>query len=228
MTVVILAAGKGERLKPITNTIPKPLIKVQGVTIIKRLLVTLPEMVDKVIIVIGYKGNMIKKEIGRVFNGKKIQYVCQKKNCSGTMCALISAKRYLVNNFIVICSDNIYCKSDLEKLVHQEFSYLAMKISKKDKKVYYPYAKYSIFSKLKRKLILDLGAWHLNTSIFEEVPYILEQNFELSIPHTVKRYCETNNIIIKPIFSNYWLPVGNISELINANSILSRKQDNSL
>ena len=53
MTAIILAAGKGERLKPLTNKIPKPLITVAGKTLLQRNIDRLHQSGIKKIIVNG-------------------------------------------------------------------------------------------------------------------------------------------------------------------------------
>ena len=50
----ILAAGRGERMKPLTETVPKPLLEINGKTIIERILQSLPEEIDEVILVVDY------------------------------------------------------------------------------------------------------------------------------------------------------------------------------
>ena len=64
MQAVILAAGEGVRLRPLTLERPKPLIKVDGKTLLEHNLDQLVGVIDEVILVIGYKGNMIKEYIG--------------------------------------------------------------------------------------------------------------------------------------------------------------------
>ena len=54
MKCVILAAGKGTRLRPLTEDTPKPLIKVSGKTLLDRIVESLPSAVDELIIVTGY------------------------------------------------------------------------------------------------------------------------------------------------------------------------------
>ena len=53
MTAIILAAGKGERLKPLTTQTPKPLIKVAGRTLLERSIDCLDQSGIKKIIVNG-------------------------------------------------------------------------------------------------------------------------------------------------------------------------------
>ena len=53
MTAIILAAGKGERLKPLTNQTPKPLITVAGKTLLQRNIDCLDQSGIKKIIVNG-------------------------------------------------------------------------------------------------------------------------------------------------------------------------------
>ena len=68
MKAFILAAGKGERLKPLTNEIPKPLIKIKGKPLlewsliklrsagIKEIVINLHHLGDQII---NYFGNLI-------------------------------------------------------------------------------------------------------------------------------------------------------------------------
>ncbi len=76
MRAIILAAGLGTRLKPLTDTMPKCLTEVNG----KPILVNMIENLEKagikdVDIVIGYLGDTIKNKIGSNFNNININYV---------------------------------------------------------------------------------------------------------------------------------------------------------
>jgi len=65
---VILAAGRGERLRPLTVSRPKSLVVVGYQTILGRTLKTITEQgVSKVILVTGYRGNLIKKYVKEKF-----------------------------------------------------------------------------------------------------------------------------------------------------------------
>ena len=62
---MILAAGRGERLRPITDTLPKPLVAPGGVTLLERHLRRLAEAgVERVVINLGWKGEQIADAIG--------------------------------------------------------------------------------------------------------------------------------------------------------------------
>ncbi len=77
MKVVILAGGKGSRLSEYTRSIPKPMVKIMGVPILKRIISFYSEYGFKEFIVAsGYKSEIIKnyfkknKNIKVVFTGK--------------------------------------------------------------------------------------------------------------------------------------------------------------
>ena len=62
---IIMAAGKGERLRPVTDQIPKPLIKVNGVPMIETIIQALIQNgIREIYVVIGY----LKEQFG---------YLCQ-------------------------------------------------------------------------------------------------------------------------------------------------------
>ncbi|MCK4664962.1 MAG: NTP transferase domain-containing protein [Bacteroidales bacterium] len=67
MRAIILAAGRGNRMIPLTNEKPKCLLKINGKTILKRLIYQLYNFkVDNITVVVGYRKNQVTKEIKNI------------------------------------------------------------------------------------------------------------------------------------------------------------------
>ncbi len=79
MQAVILAAGEGVRMRPLTLTKPKPLLEVLGKPLIRYATEGLPKEVTELIIVLGYRGEQIKAYCGTSFCGRTVTYVWQKQ-----------------------------------------------------------------------------------------------------------------------------------------------------
>ena len=76
MQAIILAAGMGKRLGEFTKGNTKCMVKVNGITLIDRVMGQLSEQpLNKVIIVIGYKGQELKDYLGSQYNGMPIEYI---------------------------------------------------------------------------------------------------------------------------------------------------------
>ena len=75
MKVMILAAGYGKRMLPLTKTIPKPLLEVAGKTLIQRNIeALLNEGFEEFIINTSYLGSMIKNHVNQKFPSTKINF----------------------------------------------------------------------------------------------------------------------------------------------------------
>lgn len=76
MRAMILAAGRGERLRPLTDSCPKPLLPIAGTTLIERHLERLKAAgVDDVVINLSWLGGQIRQHLGNGERyGMKIQY----------------------------------------------------------------------------------------------------------------------------------------------------------
>lgn len=109
MQAVILAAGKGTRMEHLTNGVPKPLLKYNEKSLLQHKIEDLPDSVEEIVMVVGYLGEQIKKEIGDFCKNKKILYI-EDKEINGTAMALWQAKEILRDHFLVIMGDDIYSK----------------------------------------------------------------------------------------------------------------------
>ncbi len=118
---VILAAGKGTRMLPLTQHSPKPMQEVSGKNLLQWKIEALPDEVDEVIIVIGYLGDVIRQYFGNEYNGKKMSYVVQEE-LNGTAGALWAAKELLRDRFILMMGDDLYGRSDIKNMLAQDFA----------------------------------------------------------------------------------------------------------
>ncbi|HEX9907147.1 MAG TPA: bifunctional sugar-1-phosphate nucleotidylyltransferase/acetyltransferase [Thermoplasmata archaeon] len=108
MKAVILAAGEGMRLRPLTVSEPKVMIPVANRPILEYVVDALVRNdVHEIVMVVGYRKERIMShfEDGKKF-GAKIEYVVQEKQL-GNGHALFSAKERLSGEFLVLPGDNI-------------------------------------------------------------------------------------------------------------------------
>ena len=102
--IIILAAGKGTRMK---SNLPKVLHKIKGETMIGRILETSMQVDNNnIIMVLGYKADLVKKNILKNFD-KNISFAIQKK-LDGTGSAVKSAIPFLKENtkdVLILCGD---------------------------------------------------------------------------------------------------------------------------
>lgn len=126
-TALILAGGKGTRMKPITDEIPKPLIPLQGKPIIQHTIELFKKYgIGNIIISLGYKGEKIKEHFGDGSRyGVKISYVTEKEPL-GTAGPLKLAKK-LVKGTFVLCNSDQLINIDLHDmyLFHREQNSMA-------------------------------------------------------------------------------------------------------
>jgi NDP-sugar pyrophosphorylase family protein len=116
MQAIILAAGKGTRMKELTRELPKPLLTVSGKSLLVHKLKRLPSGVEEVLFVIGYQGEKIRESLGDSYDGIPLRYVVQEE-LNGTAGALWSVKEYLTGRFMILMGDDLYSREDMERCV---------------------------------------------------------------------------------------------------------------
>ena len=120
MKAVILAAGKGKRLRPITSTRPKPMIPLAGKPLLEHTINGLKKAgIKDVLLIVGYKEKLIKDwfKNGQQKFGINIHYVTQKEYL-GTAHAANYARGFVNDeNFLLIYGDLVIDDSIFENLI---------------------------------------------------------------------------------------------------------------
>ena len=114
---MILAAGKGTRMWPLTDNTPKPLLPLGGTTIIQRQIEELTKAgVKEIHILLGYQMKAISNHLG---NGKKlgvkIKYILQEKQ-EGTGHAVLQANGKIKGGFYCLNGDMVIDGSNFDRM----------------------------------------------------------------------------------------------------------------
>ncbi len=116
---VILAAGLGSRLKPLTDDAPKCLTEVNGRILLEHTLDILEKNgIDETAIVIGYLGDIITDRIGQQFRNMKVTYIRNDiYDKTNTMYSTWLARDYLRQGTILIEGDTIFEEALIKQLL---------------------------------------------------------------------------------------------------------------
>jgi UDP-N-acetylglucosamine diphosphorylase/glucosamine-1-phosphate N-acetyltransferase len=106
MKAVVLSAGEGQRLRPLTLTRPKHMIKIAGKPLLEHLLDSLKAAgIKDILMVVHYKAEQIKEYFGDGSSrGLKISYIRQKE-VKGTADAFGLAEKHVKDDFVAVYGD---------------------------------------------------------------------------------------------------------------------------
>jgi bifunctional UDP-N-acetylglucosamine pyrophosphorylase/glucosamine-1-phosphate N-acetyltransferase len=115
---VILAAGEGSRMRPLTNNRPKAMLPIANKPILEHLIIeAIAAGIGKYIFVVGYHDEQVRRYFGRGKNwGIEIEYVTQRKRM-GTADAIKIAKPLIDGKFLVINGDVIVSREDIARMI---------------------------------------------------------------------------------------------------------------
>jgi len=219
---VIMAAGKSTRTWPLTLTKPKPLLKIMNKEIIKHSLDALQGLVGEVIIIVGFKKEMIIEEIGHKYGKLKIRYAEQKTQL-GTGDALKYVEKLIKGKFIVIGSDDIFSKKDIKACLRHKYAVLGCKVEDPGR-----FGVFVVKGKEVKKVvekpkkfvsdIANAGLYVFDKSVFE-FKLRKSQRGEYEIVDYINALIKKERVVCENV-KGRWLPVGYPWDLIEANSVL--------
>lgn len=225
MKVVILAAGEGKRMRPLTDTKPKPMLHLAGKPLLEHLLESLPEMVNEVILVIGYQGHQIQAHFGEQFGRFRMWYVNQEKP-EGTARALALCKDLLGRGrFMSLYADDLHGKEDFKALVAHPLSVLVKAVPNPERFGVVTLAQgnqvLSIVEKPKEPTnnLVVTGPAVLDERIFDfDPPQHASGEFFLS--EAIGRLVENHPVVA--VEQEFWMPIGYPEDLEKAEQIIKK------
>lgn len=118
MIAMILAAGRGERMRPLTDTIPKPLLSVRGVPLIERLVTQLVAAgLDEIVINVAHLGHKLQSYLGSGHAlGARIRYSDEGPTGLETGGGIRRALPLLTSDAFVVVNGDIYTDYPFAKL----------------------------------------------------------------------------------------------------------------
>jgi len=226
MDAIVLAAGKGTRLRPLTNDTPKPLLTVQGRPILERTLLGLDGVADRVIVVVKYLKEQIIAYMEQQDIFKDYEIVEQLPEPLGTGHAVQCCQPLLTSDeFIVMNGDDLYDPVALRGMKEQGAAIMAalrddapkwgVIVSTEDQK----------FVRIHEKpeaglypppVYVNIGVYKLTRQIFD---YDIQKSSRGEYEITDYVNYLSQQVPIKVIRTDFWVPIGTPQDLEQAQTI---------
>ena len=173
MKAIILAGGRGKRLRPITDYVPKPLVPLKNIPIIEWQIKYLKKFgVDEIIICTGYKTEMIENYLKIKKNlDVKIKF-SKEKAPLGTGGAIKQAARKIKDKSFFVLNGDTITNIDLAKLAKSDNSIAAIELRTKFGIMETKENKVTRFREKKEitDLWMNAGIYHLCKSVTKDLP----------------------------------------------------------
>ncbi len=232
MQAVIIAGGKGTRLRPYTNILPKPLLPIGLRSILEINLRQLKAAgVDHVIIAVGYLGELIEGVIG---NGEKfglrIAYSYESEPL-GTTGALGLVKNQLDENLIVMNGDILH-DVDIRSLLNTHIEQTAdtsVTVYRKKHQLHLGVL-HITDNKITEYVEKPTSAYFVSTGIYAlkktTIDHYVKENTYLDFPMLINQMIKDNKFILPFFHKGIWIDLGTEEEyqhvLDNIESIKSK------
>ncbi|MDO8554789.1 MAG: sugar phosphate nucleotidyltransferase [Candidatus Micrarchaeota archaeon] len=228
MKCIIMAAGEGVRMKPLTNTRPKVMLQVAGKPILHHLLLELKKAgITEAVIVIRYMKEQIIDYFKQNDIGMKINFIEQGTK-NGTAEAILTAEKFMNDTFVAIAGDIITEAGAIKKVIDNHKGTITLAI----KKVEHPHlygvvelnkngtiALFQEKAEKPKSNLANLSIYCMEPTIFQEIR---------SIPKSERGEYEIVNLFIGAkaiVVDDFWMDVGYPWHLFDANEFLLNKMN---
>lgn len=228
MKAIMLVAGEGTRMYPLTHIRPKPLLKILNKPILQHNLEQLSANgIDEVALVVGQHAERIRSFLGNSFNEMKIQYFPQKERL-GTAHALLQAKDFINNeNFIAIYGDDAYHRDDIRQVLKNDLAVTAKEVVDPER-----FGVFVVENNFVKDLVekpkspvsnlANTGLQVFDTSIFKIIESLKQSSRgELELTDAIKILAAEQSLRCE--ITNKWIPIGYPWDLLTVTENLMKE-----
>ncbi|WP_459809317.1 bifunctional sugar-1-phosphate nucleotidylyltransferase/acetyltransferase [Halopiger thermotolerans] len=116
MKAVVLTAGEGTRIRPLSASVPKPMLPVADRPLAAHTVdAAVDAGADEIVLVVGYEAETVREYFGSEYRGVPVSYAVQEEQ-AGTADAVNAAREHLEGPFAVLNGDNLYDPAAIERL----------------------------------------------------------------------------------------------------------------
>ena len=216
MKAMILAAGLGKRLKPLTNDIPKPLLKVGNQSLIERNIRSLLNYgFDEIVINVSYLGNMITEHVLEIFPNNKIIF-SEESEPLGTGGGIKNALKLLGDEPFMLINADIYHNINLAavKTAPKYAHLVGVKNPEHNIQGDFSLDNNVVLVRTELNDFTWSGISIINPTIFSQLQ---TQEMPFDIWNSVLMQFINNNKITAEIYEGIWIDTGTIDRLELAN-----------
>jgi MurNAc alpha-1-phosphate uridylyltransferase len=216
MKAMILAAGLGKRLKPLTNHIPKPLLKVGNQSLIERNIRSLLNYgFDEIVINVSYLGNMITEHVLEIFPNNKIIF-SKESEPLGTGGGIKNALKLLGDEPFMLINADIYHNINLAavKTAPKYAHLVGVKNPEHNIQGDFSLDNNIVLARSELNDFTWSGISIINPTIFSQLQ---TQEMPFDIWNSVLMQFINNNKITAEIYEGVWIDTGTIDRLELAN-----------
>jgi mannose-1-phosphate guanylyltransferase len=228
MKAVILAGGRGKRLRPFTDVLPKPLLPIAGQPVLGRILNNLKEQgIDEVFLTVNYMKDYFKILFGDGEKfGLKINYL-EENIPLGTAGPIRVLEEILHEDFFVMNGDLVTDLDINEGLKFHKKNKADITIVTSEFTIPVDYGVISSKGELvtewveKPKITLETctGMYFLNSNIIKRIP----KNKEYNMNDLVKTVIESSGRVLKYFHKGEWIDIGKIEDYEKAINLFEKK-----
>jgi UDP-N-acetylglucosamine diphosphorylase / glucose-1-phosphate thymidylyltransferase / UDP-N-acetylgalactosamine diphosphorylase / glucosamine-1-phosphate N-acetyltransferase / galactosamine-1-phosphate N-acetyltransferase len=208
---VLMAAGAGKRLRPLTDDRPKPMIRIGGRPILEWTIDSLPQSIEEIIIVVGYLKEQIMNHFGNEWGGRKIKYVIQ-EDLKGTGHVVHVAAPLLDDRFMILNGDDLYLREDLERLTEHELAILGLQVESNGRFGLLAISTDGHLSGASDDTpqgsagMINVGAYVLDRNFLDYELVPIGDGSEFGLPQTIGAMANERSIDV--VEATAWLPIG--------------------
>ncbi len=225
---VLMAGGKGERLRPLTENTPKPLLKVGEKCIIDHNVDRLISYgINHVNVTINYLGEQLEEHYAEPRNGVQVRTFREPKYL-GTIGSIKYVDTFY-NDTILVMNSDLFTNIDYEDFfLHFKNNNAEMSVAAVPYNVSIPYGILDLegrnikglLEKPKYNYYANAGIYLIRKSALTEIP---EYDF-FNATDLIERLIEQGKSVIRYPLSGTWIDIGNPQEYAKANDLVKHWQ----